>query len=229
MDLVENGLSLSFRPVSCFYFFITFYCEIVDFPRPNTEPRDVGMMARRPPPVGRGLSHTLCFPVDTSTRAFRRAWSEPRFPAEGFEGSTVQLKGAPIQLRWRSARQQAGVEGDSLVKASPWTKDEVRVDPHLVGFGRNPSHPPKVRTPPPSKGHQGLRGVHPSMSMRGENPGLEEQGVGLRGGEAIPNREVTQPNRLEPNQASSSSSPPPDSPSTIENPKLQSCIAKFVG
>jgi len=54
--------------------------------------------------LGRALGKSFSFPVDTSSRAFRRARSET-LPFEQLDLSSVQLKHAPIALRWRSAEE----------------------------------------------------------------------------------------------------------------------------
>lgn len=110
----------------------------------------------------RPLGEPVSLPVDTSTRAFRRACSEPRFPFACIERDSATLKDAPIQFRWKSGTM--GCESPPSPKnvSSPELKTppvgrtagNLSFDPHRSGFG-------------PIRGEAQVRKVKPSPDMCG--------------------------------------------------------------
>ena len=145
-------------------------------------------MARHHPTCGRGLSDSVCLPVDTSSRAFRRSCSEPRFPFASIDRNSVLIKSIPISLRWDSANPHGGVNCANAphrnADFSPEQKsDERPVDPHRTGFGRIPDTLPRIRSPPACKVSNGILGVHPSNRTSVEDPGLSREQVKVGGGD----------------------------------------------
>jgi len=84
-------------------------------------------------PLGRALGKSFSFPVDTSSRAFRRARSKT-LPFEQLDLSSVQLKHAPIALRWRSAEEPLS-RGQAPRAEAVETGVSLPIDPHRLGFG----------------------------------------------------------------------------------------------
>lgn len=95
----------------------------------------------RAAPLGRHLGVSVSFPVDTSSRAFRRARSETNFPIEKLDRDSVSLKHAPIELRWRSTHVPTGSAvgvGDADIRVKlPEVRVHLAVDPHKSGYGDN--------------------------------------------------------------------------------------------
>jgi hypothetical protein len=127
---------------------------------------------------GMPLCKQLGFPLDTSTRSFRRAWSEPRFPVE-LEGDEVQLKDIPIWFQWRlekSTREKRRQGKGPSPESSP-TAVEISGrsfwDPHRAGFGPSPSRERRTRKPPLMRKMEGI-----IRNFRGE-----ETRVGIQTGE----------------------------------------------
>lgn len=138
----------------------------------------------------------LGFPVDTTTRAARRACSEPRFPVR-VEEDVVRLKDVPIQFLWKvkvsrkgkttedevadlgSPERNAAAER-SMMAARNKTGDGLPWDPHKVGFGPLPD---KFRRLPSVSQVNDILGKIPSEKTRGG--GLVEGGDGecQQGGE----------------------------------------------
>lgn len=117
--------------------------------------------------VGRGLSDTVCLPVDASTRAFRRACSEPRFPFDKVERDSVVLRDVPIQFRWGSKSGDGETLSPEMEKPSSSTARNSPAsgfDPHRTGFGPIPSHPQMTRLPPIHPNRVGLLGPQPLKS-----------------------------------------------------------------
>jgi hypothetical protein len=111
----------------------------------------------------------LGFPVDTSTRGFRRAASEPRFPVKRFEKDAVVLRDAPIRFHCKTgARSRSSSRQDKEEDAPPpetMTKRH-QYDPHRVGFGPLPTIETKVRTPPTAQVMEGIIGKSPCEQTR---------------------------------------------------------------
>ena len=135
------------------------------------------------PPPGRAIGETISFPIDSTSRAFRRARSESNFPLEKLERSSTKLKFVPIQLQWRSAGNAKELDSNfggcqrEGVAAMRATKP-LAVDPHRTGFGRNPVTT-RYRSPPPCPIRAGVLGVDPGGRTRG-NIAVEE-GVDMGG------------------------------------------------
>jgi len=81
--------------------------------------------------LGRALGKSFSFPVDTSSRAFRRARSET-LPFEQLDFSSVQLKHASIALRWRSAEEPLS-RGQAPKEEAVETGVSLPIDPHARG------------------------------------------------------------------------------------------------
>lgn len=109
-------------------------------------------------------------PVDTSTRVFRRACSEPRFPFERVERESVILKKASIQLRWLSGRApdsaEPGHRGAPPTAKSP-TRGEPEAGPHQWGFGPVPLVQHPSRSPPLCLVRDGVLGPQPPAHASG--------------------------------------------------------------
>lgn len=88
------------------------------------------------------VGNTVALPVDTSTRAFRRACSEPRFHFERIERDKVVLKDTAIQFRWPSGRGSEPCEPDRTgaqsLRNSP-KRGGPEGGPHNWGFGLIPA------------------------------------------------------------------------------------------
>lgn len=127
---------------------------------------------------GRFHGDTVCLPVDTSTRAFRRASSAPRFPFESLDRDAVTLRDVPIQFRWPSARNGGETSQPELTKISspPARNPPVRShDPHRTGFGPIPDVVQKTRIPPSCVERAGLLGSHP-RGTRGADLEVDDTG-----------------------------------------------------
>ncbi|KAG2599272.1 hypothetical protein PVAP13_5KG381107 [Panicum virgatum] len=135
---------------------------------------------------------TLRFPVNTTTRDFRRSCSEPRFPADSLERNAVKLKAAPIRFCWRTATGEGGdpSEKEKNTSAEIGVSRGV-VDPHRTGFGRNLVTPIRVRSPPPTKVVEGILGRDPWT--RGMNPEEIGDEVSVPAGIEISNRDPDPP------------------------------------
>jgi len=162
------------------------------------------MTSRRPLPPRRSLGDTVSLPIDTSSHAFRRTHSEPRFSFERTDKSSVLIKEIPICLQWRSARDVAGrvpeMEGRTTSpRSAPGVGNPIRNmagpplsvsgevhDPHRTGFGRIPPKPTRVRSPPLCKLIGGILGVHPCTETRVEDLEVEDDGVRGATGEGNP-------------------------------------------
>ena len=116
-------------------------------------------------PLGRALGKSFSFPVDTSSRAFRRARSET-LPFEQLDLSSVQLKHAPIALRWRSAEEPLS-RGQAPRAEAVETGVSLPIDPHRLGFGSQ-AVSLRRRPPPPCPLWDGILGVNPRLGTRGE-------------------------------------------------------------
>ena len=140
-------------------------------------------MSRRPLPPGRSLGNTISFPVNVSSRAFRCASSTSRFPLSQLDGNSIKLKDLPIHFCWKpvgeDARQaewkdpisqKASTTTNGIHGGPSWSARDapVRYDPHRTGYGRIPSNPPRVRSPPPCLIEQGILGVDPRHRTRGK-------------------------------------------------------------
>ena len=169
-----------------------------------------------PPPPGRALCGSFSFPVDPSSRAFRRARSESSFPLDSLERSSAKLRFVPIQFKWRSVGDQKGPhEGDS---SGNLAADRERVslsgDPHKTGVDKHPVMT-KVQLPPPCRILKGVLGIDPGCRTRG-NIVNNDEGVGNGAG--------IQPDVTIPLKRGDLDNPDPVRPSFNS-----SCIAKFVG
>ena len=102
-------------------------------------------------PLGRALGKSFSFLVDTSSRAFRRARSKT-LPFEQLDLSSVQLKHAPIALRWRSAEEPLS-RGQAPRAEAVETGVSLPIDPHRLGFG---SQAVSLRRRPPPHARFGM-------------------------------------------------------------------------
>lgn len=133
----------------------------------------------RSPPTGRALGNTVSLPVDASTRAFRRACSDPRFPFERLERDAVTLKEVSIQLRWPSCptKGETPVPVTERTSLPPVRNSPVNdFDPHRQGFSPiqttlQPKRPPRCKVV------TGVLGSHPLEGTRGGDPELEDGAV----------------------------------------------------
>jgi hypothetical protein len=120
----------------------------------------------------------LGFLVDLSTRASRRASSEPRFPVD-LEKDAVLIKGAPIQFRWEAhpARKKTERRKDTPTASSPKKKTEERGswDPHRMGFG-SVRQVVAIKSPPSVDGGAGVLWKIPLPRTRGEDRASEGGG-----------------------------------------------------
>jgi hypothetical protein len=84
------------------------------------------------------------------------------------------LRVAPIQFRWRMP-----VHLDKMPHVGDLHESTSRapVDPHRWGFGRIPSKPLPVRSPPPVAVTGGVLGAHSSTSTCGADPWEEDEAV----------------------------------------------------
>ncbi|KAG2612103.1 hypothetical protein PVAP13_4KG247305 [Panicum virgatum] len=145
-------------------------------------------MARPPPPPGRGLGDAVSLPVDTSSRAFRRSFSKPRFPFDRIDKNFVQPKAAPISFHWDSAIPSLWVANcanaphqDVVSPMAPTAWGPVvplTVDPYRADFGRIPPTLPKMHSPPACKLTNGILGIHSVEATCVGDPGGGEGGVG---------------------------------------------------
>lgn len=178
------------------------------------------------------LGDTVALPVDTSTRAFRRACSEPHFPFDRIKREAVVLRDAPIELRWPSVTRLAGefqLSDLKKTKSAPTrcSSEMRRVNPHRDGFGPIPQESPKRRNPPALVCYKGILGNPPLEGTRGDD--LEVRGGerchgSVRGSE----EDFPQLNQLEPLPSSSSPSVPPPPPLPRRNPRFKN-LSKFLG
>jgi len=97
-------------------------------------------------PLGRALGKSFSFLVDTSSRAFRRARSKT-LPFEQLDLSSVQLKHAPIALRWRSSEEPLS-RGQAPRAETVEMGVSLPIDPHMLGFGSQ-AVSLRRRPPPP--------------------------------------------------------------------------------
>lgn len=127
----------------------------------------------------RFLGDTVRLPVDTSSRAFRRARSEPRFPFESVELHAVTLRETPIQLWWSSRKETChnkvvrSKDGSSPTRSS----SEVisKFDPHRAGFGPIPRST-QVRPSPNCIVLDGILGPYPTATRV---EGTDDGGISL--------------------------------------------------
>lgn len=114
---------------------------------------------------GRFLGDSVALPVDTTTRAFRRACSEPRFPFARLERDAVTLRDAPIEFRWafgfgkgETPPPELQRVGTSPARSSP---EIPHTNPHHHGYGPLPIEVAR-KAPPKSTNPLGILGSHPA-------------------------------------------------------------------
>jgi len=125
---------------------------------------------------GRRHGDLVRLPIDVSSRAFRRARSAPRFPFDMMDSDWVKLKDFPIKFCWGSERisldWDLAEHPSSPARISPelvvhTVANRPVLDPHRVGFGPIPAHPPQFRSPPSISLTAGIVGSNPSAATRG--------------------------------------------------------------
>jgi len=141
----------------------------------------IGMSRPPPPPPGCSLGDNISFPIDVSSRAFRRARSDSCFPLTQIDERSVCIMDLSVNLCWKVGGEEACQKGNNSVSGIASADDTIhggpsrsaRVvegfhDPHRTGYGRIPSKAVRVRVPPPCPYDRGILGVDPWRRTRGE-------------------------------------------------------------
>ena len=138
-------------------------------------------------PHGRRLAANISFPIDSSSRAFRRAQLDVNFPIKKLDSTSVNLKHAPVELRWRSShcveshggagsprREVGGDRGGG--SGAP---ESLVVDPHKAGFG-SIAESIRRRPPPPCPIREGFSALIPEEGhVAGSEVGVVGTGAGM--------------------------------------------------